>query len=212
MNDSITVVYLKKNKYLDISTEDKVQNAAIKITNLILKRVEPLYTIVLTNLYDEFLEQMFKEDVYDIINNSVKRYIYDMVYDYIKENEYINIEGFIIFRLKSLWDIIDSAIHEYIVLQDEYSILSNYLYEITEQSQNICDTVTIIAEADNYSVYNENMDIMAYVKKYGDTLLDIILNIAPKKIYIYNKEYFSSETLLNNILAIFKEKVILQPI
>lgn len=212
MNDSITVVYLKKNKYLDISTEDKVQNAAIKITNLILKRVEPLYTIVLTNLYDEFLEQMFKEDVYDIINNSVKRYIYDMVYDYIKENEYINIEGFIIFRLKSLWDIIDSAIHEYIVLQDEYSILSNYLYEITEQSQNICDTVTIIAEADNYSVYNENMDIMAYVKKYDDTLLDIILNIAPKKIYIYNKEYFSSETLLNNILAIFKEKVILQPI
>lgn len=213
MNKSITVIYLKNDEILDISTKDKMQNAAVKITNLILKRIKPLYTVVLMNLYStEIIEQTFENDIYDVINESVKRYIYDIVYEYIKENSYINIEGFIIFRLRLLWDIIDCAVQEYIMIKDEYLIFTDILYQITADSERICDTVTIIAETDNYSVYDENMDMIAYIKKYDDTLLDIIINIAPNKIYIYNREYFSSKTLLNNIIAIFKEKVVFQTI
>lgn len=213
MNRSITVVYLKRFETIDISTEDKMQNAAKKCTNLIAKKIKPLYTIVLMNLYDFTIsEQMFREDdAYDAIESSVKRYIYNNVYEYIKENEYIDIEGFIIFRLKSLWDTIDEAVQEYILMKEEYSILTEFLRSYTNNAPKICNTINIIAEDDNYSVYDEDMNIMAYIKNYDDTLLDIVLNIAPNKIYIYNCEHFSSKSLLDNILAIFKEKVVLQP-
>ena len=48
----ITVNYLGRSELLDISTEDKLRESAKKITNLILKRIQPLYTVILTNLYE----------------------------------------------------------------------------------------------------------------------------------------------------------------
>lgn len=209
--NSITVVYLKKNILLDISTENEKQDASRKITKLILKRVKPLYSIILVNIYGLApSEQMFRE-VYECVNSSVDKYVYSSVYDYLSENNNIDIEGFILFRLKGLWDIIDTAAQEYLSLKDEYRILTEILKETIDKSQSICDTVTVIADTDNYSVYDDNMNVLAFVKKYDDTLLDIILNIAPSKIYICGKENFSSNTLLESIMAVFKEKVIMKP-
>ncbi len=209
----ITVDYLKHIENMDISTNDKMQVAINKIIHLILNKIRPLYTIVLINLYDiELLEQTFEEDgAYKAIEESVKGYIYENICGYIEDNEHINIEGFIIFRLKSLWDIIDNAAREYLLLKDEYCALTEFLSNYTNNAPKICDTIKVIVEDDNYSVYDADMKMIAFVKNYDDTLLDIILNIAPNKIIIYNYNLFSNKMLLENIMAIFKEKVILEP-
>ena len=210
MSKCITVVYLKGSETIDISTEDKLQNASKTLTDKIITKIKPLYTIVLMNLCDiSLFEQIFEEDeAYNVINEGVKGYIYDHIYEYIRENEYINIEGFIIFRLKELWDVIDIAERDYIELKEDYLLYTRLLKELTENAPKISDSITIVAEKDNYSVYDENTDLIAYIKNYDDTLLDIILNIAPNKIYIYNYKLFSDEMLLKNIKAIFKEKVV----
>ena len=146
--DGITVIHLKKRTLLDISTEVKKQNAAIQITKLILNRVKPLYTIILVNIYDTAqLEQTFKEEIYKCIHDSVKRYVYNNVFKYISENMIIDIEGFILFRLKGLWDIIDAAVQEYLSLKDEYMILTEILNEITAKSENICNTIFNISQS-----------------------------------------------------------------
>ncbi len=201
----ITVNYLGRSELLDISTEDKLRESAKKITNLILKRIQPLYTVILTNLYDLNFENT---DLYDTVNDDIRKYIFENVSEYIHENEIIDIEGFIIFRLKNIWEITERAAEEYINIKNEYDCLIGFLSDFTQNTPNICDTIKVVAHEGNYSVYDENMAIMAYVKSYDDTLLDIILNIAPQKIYIYNKEFFTSKSLLDNICAIFKDKVV----
>ncbi len=206
----ITVVYLKQSETVDISTKDKTELLAKKLTDIIIRKIKPLYTIVLMNLCSTNLfEQTFEEDeAHNIINEGVKGYIYENIYEYLVENEYINIEGFIIFRLKELWDVIEISAREYIELKEDYLLYTKLLDELLGKSERISDAITVIAESDNYSVYDEDMNIMAYIKNYDDTLLDIILNIAPNKIYIYNSELFTNKTLLKNIEAIFKEKVV----
>jgi len=203
--ESVSVIYLRKETILDISTKDKLQTAVLKITKVIANKIKPLYRIAFILLYDaKEREQIFEEELYNAIDSNVKKYIYNNVYHYISENDKINIEGFIIFRLKLLWDIIDSTIRQFI----EYNFsLNELLNQITENSKSICNTIIIIAERENYSIYDESMNLMVYIKKYDDTLLDVVLNIAPKKIYIYNRENFTEKALLNNICAIFKNKV-----
>ena len=131
--ESVSVIYLRKETILDIPTKDKLQTAVLKITKVIANKIKPLYRIAFILLYDaKEREQIFEEELYNAIDSNVKKYIYNNVYHYISENDKINIEGFIIFRLKLLWDIIDSTIRQFI----EYNFsLNELLNQITENSK-----------------------------------------------------------------------------
>ena len=88
--NSITVVYLKKRIMLDISTENKKQDASKKITKLILKRVKPLYMIILVNIYNLTPSEHLFEEVCEYVTGCVYRYTFGSVSDYLSENNTID--------------------------------------------------------------------------------------------------------------------------
>ena len=202
MKDSITVTYLKKSYVLDISTEDKLHSAANKITQLIMKKAEPIYSLIFMRIYDI----QDQTEMYGFVKKKAFEYIKENVEEYIRYNENINVDGFIIFRLKNLWDIVDNAISEF--LQNDYLILTDFFNIYINSIPSVYETIHIIATEKSYNVYDNENEMIAYIRKYDDTLLDIIINIAPKKIFIYNQEKFVGKTLLENIRAIFKDKAV----
>ncbi len=206
MDMTLTVKYLKNIKTVDISSDLKFEKAIENIGKIIINRIKPLYKFVLL-LNEELDEQTFQEAISEYIEVNVRSYVERNLQEYLKENNEINIEGFIIFRLKELWKIIDESVAEYLA-QKEHLMLTEYLSNITENSQSIYDKITIIVNDDNYMVYNKDEEIICFIKKYDDTLLDIILNIAPKEIYFIGIDKFENKLLLNDIREIFKNKVI----
>ncbi len=202
MKDSITVTYLKKSYVLDISTEDKLHSAANKITQLIMKKAEPIYSLIFMRIYDI----QDQTEMYGFVKKKAFEYIKENVEEYIRYNENINVDGFIIFRLKNLWDIVDNAISEF--LKKDYLILTDFFNSYINSIPSVYETIHIIATEKSYNVYDNENEMIAYIRKYDDTLLDIIINIAPKKIFIYNQEKFVGKTLLENIRAIFKDKAV----
>ncbi len=202
MKDSITVTYLKKSYVLDISTEDKLHSAANKITQLIMKKAEPIYSLIFMRIYDI----QDQTEMYGFVKKKAFEYIKENVEEYIRYNENINVDGFIIFRLKNLWDIVDNAISEF--LKKDYLILTDFFNIYINSIPSVYETIHIIATEKSYNVYDNENEMIAYIRKYDDTLLDIIINIAPKKIFIYNQEKFVGKTLLENIRAIFKDKAV----
>ena len=85
--ESVSVIYLRKETILDISTKDKLQTAVLKITKVIANKIKPLYRIAFILLYDaKEREQIFEEELYNAIDSNVKKYIYNNVYHYISEN------------------------------------------------------------------------------------------------------------------------------
>lgn len=204
MKDSITVTYLKKSYIWDISAEDKFQNAVNKITKLIMRKIRPIYGVLLVQFYD--VQNVAISEIYKYADEKMFAYIKENVQEYIKCNEAIDVEGFILFRLKRLWDVINDAISDF--FKKDYLILTDLFNDYINSARAIYETIYVIATDKSYSVYDDNKEMIAYIKKYDDTLLDILINIAPKKLFIYNADKFSGNTLLENIKAIFKDKAV----
>ena len=206
MDMTLTVRYLKNTKTIDISSNSEFFNIIESIKKIIINRIKPLYKFIL--LYNEqFNEQMFKEVVDEFINVNVGNYIKRTLKEYLKEHREINIEGFIMFRLKELWNVIDESVDEYL-LKKEYLMLTEYLSNLTENSESIYDKIIIFVNDDNYTIYNKDEEIICFLKKYDDSLLDIILNIAPDEIYFVGIEKFENKLLLKDISDIFKNRLV----
>ena len=206
MDMTLTVRYLKNTKTIDISSDIKKDLAINSIKKIIINRIKPIYKFILL-LNEEINEQMFKEEISEFIDENVGNYVTNCLRIYLEEHEEINIEGFIIFRLKKLWDVIEQSVDEYLA-KNEYGKLLESLSYLTENSESIYDKITIIVNDDNYMIYNKKEEIICFIKKYDDTLLDIILNIAPKEIYFIGIEKFENKLLLNDIREIFKNRVV----
>ena len=206
MDMTLTVRYLKNTKTIDISSDIKKDLAIKSIEKIIINRIKPIYKFILL-LNEEINEQMFKEEFFKFLDENVGKYVTKCIRIYLEENQEINIEGFIIFRLKRLWDVIEQSIDEYLA-KNEYGKLLECLSDLTENSESIYDKITIILNDDNYMIYNKKEEIICFIKKYDDTLLDIILNIAPKEICFIGIDKFENKLLLNDIREIFKDRVV----
>lgn len=203
---TLTVRYQKIIKTIDITPDFNFESVINALEKIIINRIKPLYRFILL-YYDELNEQTFKEVVSDFIDINVGNYIKRVLYDYLNENSCINIEGFIIFRLKELWNVIDESVDEYLRKQEHFLLLE-CLSDLIENSESIYDKITIIVNDDNYVIYNNLEEIICFLKKYDETLLDIILNIAPKKIYFIGIEKFENSLLLKDIKEIFKNRLV----
>lgn len=203
---TLTVRYQEIVKTIDITPDFNFESIINALEKIIINRIKPLYRFILL-YYDELNEQMFKGVVSDFIDINVGNYIKRVLYDYLNENSCINIEGFIIFRLKELWNVIDESVDEYLRKQEHFLLLE-CLSDLIENSESIYDKITIIVNDDNYVIYNNLEEIICFLKKYDETLLDIILNIAPKKIYFIGIEKFENSLLLKDIKEIFKNRLV----
>lgn len=139
----------------------------------------------------------------DYINDFDKKFqlLYNNFYNFIKENKVLYLDGFINFRLKSYFsmldDIVNNAVNHFLIEKEYMEFISLLkLYINSQKSQ--CDTVHVIYSYSNSILLDENKNIInpendIFKAKYlsdisfsaNDYTLNSLLNLIPNKIYIH---------------------------
>ncbi|EPZ60870.1 ytxC-like family protein [[Clostridium] sordellii ATCC 9714] len=155
----------------------------------------------------------------------IRESIFYRVDKYIENNNYIDIDGFVKFRMKELIgyisNIADSALEEYLVKKDYDEFISVLKYFIKVQDTKI-DTLKIYIRKDNsFILYDKNDNIIEnendkelmdmFIKEnlnYEDFLISTLLSLCPNHIIIYDSlKTNSSREVVDTIKAIFENRV-----
>lgn len=214
------------NKLYHEEISEEITNLIVDITKskflkeYIIKEYKDTYKDDYEYIYKHALN-LFNER--DII---IKKSIYSRVYSYILNNDYIDIEGFVKFRMKEfnkyLLDVADLALEDYLIKkdQDEFISVLKYFIDIQEEKLNL---LKVHIERDNtFVLYDElgnkidsiddeeliNMVIKENLN-YEDFLISTLLTLCPKKIEIIdNLNNNSSSEIIDTIKGIFGDRVI----
>lgn len=156
--------------------------------------------------------------------NKKYKVLFKIFLDYIKDHRNIILNGFINFRLKDYFkiieEIVDEAINNFIVEREYLEFISLLKLYISSQNSSI-PTVHLIY-FNNYSILlDENKNIInvsddIFKAKYlsdicfsfNDYTLNSLLTLIPKKIYIHLIDNYEDE-FINTLKLIFENRIIL---
>lgn len=226
-NDDIDVVInIEENDKLDI------EEVSEEITSLIVSIMENtlLKEYVLKHYNDVSYED--RESIYVYALNLFKEKeglirdsVHIKVHNYIKSNDYINIDGFLKFRIKEFAKYIptisDRAVEEFIIKKDQDEFVNVLKYFINMQQERIDylkihivdENCIILLDKDGNRIERiEDEEIMNMVIQenlnYEDFLISTLLTLCPKKIEILDSlNNNSSKEIIETIDSIFDERV-----
>ena len=195
------------------------------ISNIISKKIKEtshrkeVYNRVIDYIYDTEYEfsGYFRKIRNKIIN--------DAVLNYFNNSDFINIEGFISFRLgeyiDELVDII-SVCEEELQIDNEYNDFINLLKEYVSCQKSRYRKMELVLKPDDLLVLNEDgknitkqcilhcvskdLDI---VTKFEDLFLNILINNAPKEIVIHDPDNVLKNEIVQTVKNIFYDKVMI---
>ena len=93
--------------------------------------------------------------------------------------------------------------------RENYTMLLNYISLYVNMQQPYVDKIKILVENENYIIKDHSEREIFKMSVDDDTLLDVLISIAPKQIEIYNTEKIKNIELLKTVVVIFKEKVLM---
>ncbi len=146
------------------------------------------------------------------------------ILEYFAEDSYLNLSGFIQFRLSSykkmLVELIQKVVEDY-KLQKEYKEFIDMLKFFVETQKNRCPKLHIIFEKNGeYLILNErNKNItescfeeFIETKKQNnlnneDVLISSLITLAPKKVFLHFESENYNKKIVNTIEQIFENKV-----
>lgn len=168
----------------NILAEYIVDNIDKKYINLILKK----------NGYN------YESDFYEYFETNIKKYInrklriYDMLINYIKDNDYMNFEGFIQFRLRDYYKNLEKIVGE---ISREYKNEIKYRNFISIIKEFIKSQVCIVSDLSIYKSHNGKYLLL-------DDYYNDITEICEKEfIYEFGVENLNKNALiLNSILTL----------
>lgn len=238
-NINLNKEIIYNGNYIDIivSSEDIniVHNEEISkdITNLIIDIIKDKFLkeyIVkeYKDTYKDDYQYIYKHalNLFNERETIIKKSIYSKVYNYILNNDYIDIEGFVNFRMKEfnkyLFDVADLALEDYLIKkdQDEFISVLKYFIDIQEEKLNLLkvhikkdNTFTLYDELGNKIDSIDDEELINMVIKenlnYEDFLISTLLTLCPKKIEIIdNLNNNCSMEIIDTIKSIFGERVI----
>lgn len=162
----------------------------------------------------------------DFTNNFNKKFklLVDSFYKYLSENKVLILSGFVNFRLGKYYnfleDIVDEAVNIFVVEKEYLEFISLLKIYISSQSSQI-DTVHIIYSGESSILLDENKNTISFSKdllktKYlsdisfskNDYILNTLLNLLPKKIYIHLVNNCIDE-FINTLSLIFENRAII---
>ena len=217
---------------MDYNKEESRTIATKEITDIVMnivktvilkeyihKTYDEIYNEHKNNIYSKALEVFEKKEIL------IRESIFYRVDKYIENNNYIDIDGFVKFRMKELIgyisNIADSALEEYLVKKDYDEFISVLKYFIKVQDTKI-DTLKIYIRKDNsFILYDKNDNIIEnendkelmdmFIKEnlnYEDFLISTLLSLCPNHIIIYDSlKTNSSREMVDTIKAIFENRV-----
>ncbi|OPJ55767.1 putative sporulation protein YtxC [Alkalithermobacter paradoxus] len=194
------------------------------VKNKILKKVvdrsyKDIYLNEINNIYEHSLQIFSEKEVL------IKDMIFTRLQEYLSTNDYININGFLRFRLKDFVDYVieisDRGLEKYLVERDykEFIQLLKYFVEIQEEKEDILkihiEKEGIFKLYDKYNRPLENnytKDIISLALRenmnYEDFLISALITICPREIWICDEmKNNTSKEIIDTIEAIFDNKV-----
>lgn len=215
--------------------------AAVGISNHIVDNLEfkIIERILHTNYYflkinerkfimkqlNEYLDNEIHDKNVDVpykVNRKAK-ILYKLV-DFLDENETINIEGFVNFRLRTylddLYEVIDRVIEEY-VMEKEYKEFIKLLKYFVNIQESKIDLINILVDKkgkyhffdeENKLIDNEYIrgliaDLVDNNLNNDDMLVSTLITIAPKKIVFHFANNVKNSEIIETIKNIFDGKV-----
>lgn len=167
-------------------------------------------------IYSKCIEILKSENIKE---TSKKELLKLLVLEYIEENQKLNIKGFINFRIKSYIEILEYVVEiavEKFVLEKEYIELINILKEYVNNEKKKVEKVHLIYDGYRMNILDENFEELhvkgkiKYMSDFGilnnNQILNILLDIIPKKIIIHNKT-LKEDTFLSTIEKIFSDNI-----
>ena len=237
-NHKLEKEYTYNNDYIEVvlknNNKDKIHNEEIvdEIVNLIIDIMENklLRKYVIKKYSSESSEEiqkiymcalnMFKEKYFII-----KQSLYEKVYNYILNEDYINIEGFVKFRMKEfnnyISTIVDLAWEEYFIKKDQDEFINVLKYFVDIQQEKLELLRIHIKEDNSFILYDKegnkidsinDEEIMDMVIEenlnYEDFLMSNLLTLCLGKIEIIDSlNNNSSKEIIEIIKSIFGDKV-----
>jgi len=153
-----------------------------------------------------------------------KNEILSKIIDCIKENEIININGFLTFRIKEfkheIYSVVDKVIEEYMIKKeyDEFVKLLRYFVDIQESK---IDEVNIIINGDgSYDITdkkgNNIFELMTYglkesnftgIANIEDVIISGLITNAPQRVIIHGVERCRNNEMIETIKNVFLDRL-----
>lgn len=226
---------------------DKIENLIhLYISNILYKIVIQKYKE--REMFDYLIENYFflKQDEILQVEDQIMKVLYcqdtvgkdslifcmnkinditEKIKECLEENNEININGFITFRMKELREdieaIIDKVVENYMVEKEykEFVKLLKYFVDIQESKIEEVDIFInengsyIIKDGDGNDIFVEFMKELTECKadtdaNVEDIIISGLITNAPKSVVIHKKQYCRNREFLDTILNVFENKVI----
>lgn len=237
--------YLSKNKfkiYTNVILHYKGTDVAkyynyisSLIEHAILEFYEPKLIRNTINYEYFYFTDIEKESIFNItkellieetpIVSSRLNVLYRLCYNYVKENKYMILDGFVNFRLKEYINILNDIISEAagaFTIQKEYDEFIELLNTYVKSNKPLAKEVHLIYFNNDSLLLDENKNIINIDKnistaKYlsdisfssNDYCLNALLNLLPKKIFVHLLNVNYNDDFLDTLCAIFGKRIII---
>ena len=150
--------------------------------------------------------------------------IIENIKEFILENDYINIEGFITFRMKNFLKdiecIIDKVVEDYMIEKEYNEFIKLLKYFVDIQDCKLEEVNIIVQRNGSYEVkdskgldiFKDFLNEITDAAEVGiinteDIIISGLITNVPKKIKIYNEEYCINKEFIQTIKSVFGERV-----
>ena len=221
------------NTAVKMPSNIRIEDFAGQISNEILAKVEAPLLYKITDREFPFMPQSEKQEIYNIalknshpceddlmgkmLYNRRKALIEESALDYLKENSYIILSGFVNFRLEEykneLKKLCHNAAEEFSALREYDEFLNMLKFFVSVQSPKE-KSVHIIKKGDSLRIFNKwHKDITDYYAEEfaftteeftgDDIMLSALITIAPRKIIVHDKR--ENDKIYDTLASVFSE-------
>lgn len=147
---------------------------------------------------------------------------------YLQENSYLNLDGFVNFRLSDylgqLEEAVDKAVDEYLVDKEYEEFMRLLRYFVANQEPRVEMVQVFLSSPGVFQVYDSEDAVLTNVRQgglrvelrqqevnYEDVLISALITIAPRNILLHVGGASELETTVNTLRKVFAEKLELCP-
>ena len=218
MNKQFQINFLTGCKTVNLKSDDDIIKLALMLSaNIINDYEEKIIDTIIKNdcsVFDPDERSLIKDKSIKKISHHKKELqsvIFCALCKYIKDEDVINIEGYVIFRLenykKYLGNYVEDAVNEYIN-EAELDEIADTLAFFAQMQPSVTEFVILLYDEDKYIIADESGEVFLSLANYDNILLDILLSISPERIAIINADKFDNQYLVEMIIKVFGSKII----